>query len=82
MESYCKELAKAYKDIAKSTKAAITGEPNYQKNLKKREKELAEQDEIEITDEELELYVKAQPSPYRMKTEEKLGKLKKVMLNG
>ena len=82
MEKYCKEVANAYKDIAKSTKAAITGEPNYQKQLRDREKALAEIDGIEMTDEEVELNAKAQPSPYRMKVEEKMQRLKKVMIDG
>ena len=43
-------------------------------------KVLAEIDGIEMTDEEVELNAKAQPSPYRMKVEEKMQRLKKVMI--
>ena len=35
-----------------------------------------------MTDEEVELNAEAQPSPYRMDVEEKMQRLKKVMIDG
>ena len=84
MEMYCKELASAYKDLAKSTKAAIGGEPNYQKQLKEREEKLAEIDGIAMTDEDIEEVValQAQSSPLRRKVSEDTQRVFKVMNGG
>lgn len=84
MEMYCKEVAKAYKDLAKSAEEAIKGEPNYQKNLAEREKALAEIDGIPMTDEEIEanVAIQSKSSPYRMKVEQKMNRLKQVMIDG
>jgi hypothetical protein len=84
MENYCKKLADAYKDLDNSTKAAITGEPNYQDQLKDREEKLAEIDGITMTDEDIEANVQAQAhaSPHRQKVNEDIQRVLKVMKDG
>lgn len=84
MEDYCKELAKAYKDLAKSTEAALKGEPNYQNQLKDREEALAEIDGISMSDEEIEanVEIQAQASPYRQRVNEDVQRVLKVMRDG
>jgi len=84
MEMYCRELANAYKDLAKSTKAAITGEKNYQDQLKDREEKLAEIDGISMSDEDIEANVQAQAhaSPHRQKVNEDIQRVLKVMKDG
>ena len=84
MEMYCKELAKAYKDLANSTEAAIKGESNYQKQLKDREEALSEIDGIPMTDEEIEanVEIQVQASPYRRKVNDDVQRVLKVMRDG
>jgi hypothetical protein len=84
MQMYCEELAKAYKDLAKSTEAAFKGESNYQNQLKNREEALAEIDGIPMTDEEIEanVEIQAQASPYRQKVNDDVQRVLKVMKDG
>ena len=84
MEEYYEALGEAYKDLGRSTKAALEGEKKYQNNLRVMEKALAEEDEISMDDEEIEANVKIQvaSSPYRRKVDDDIDRLKKVMMDG
>ena len=84
MEMYCKELSKAYKDIARSTEAAIKGESKYRESVKVRETKMAEADGVEMDEEEIEQTVDiiTKSSPYRRKIEEDLKRTLRVMKNG
>ena len=84
MEAYCKRLAGAYKDLEKSTTAAIGGEKNFQEQLVEREKALAEIDGIPMEDEDVEqnVAIQVESSPYRRKVNEDIQRVLKVMSDG
>ena len=84
MEDYCKRLASAYKDLEKSTTAAIGGEKNIQEQLVEREKALAEIDGIPMEDEDVEqnVAIQVESSPYRRKVNEDIQRVLKVMSDG
>ena len=83
MEMYMKELSKSFKDIARSTEAAIKGESSYRKSIKEREIKMAEadSDSIEMDDEEIDRNVSilAESSPYKRKVDEDLKRTLKAM---
>jgi len=78
-----KELSKSFKDIARSTEAAIKGESDYRKQIKDREIKMAEadSDSIEMDDEEIDRNVSilAESSPYKRKVDEDLKRTLKAM---
>jgi hypothetical protein len=84
MEEYTKKVSKAFHELSNAAESAHKGEENYQKNLAEREKVLAEIDGIPMSDEEIETNVEIQSksSPFRMKVEQKMNKLKQVMIDG
>lgn len=84
MEKYCKELAKSYKRLDHSTNAALSNEKSYRENIEERERALAEIDEQDMDDEEIETNVKilAESSPYKRKVNEDIKRVLKVMNNG
>tara|TARA_R100000951_G_scaffold116736_2_gene130278 strand:- start:1782 stop:2051 length:270 start_codon:yes stop_codon:yes gene_type:complete len=84
MQMYFKELEKSFKDIAKSTEAAITGETDYREQNKEREMAMAEADGIEMSDEDIEknVAILSESSPHKMRVEKDFQRMLKVMQDG
>jgi hypothetical protein len=84
MQMYMKELSKSFKDIARSTEAAIKGESDYRTQVKDREIKMAEADGIEMDEEDIDQNVDilSESSPYKRKVDEDLKRTLKVMGNG
>lgn len=74
MQMYMKELSDSFKNIARSTEAAIKGEPKYREQVKDREVKMAEADGIEMDDEDIDQNVDilSKSSPYKRKVDEDL----------
>ena len=83
MQMYMEELSKSFKQIARSTEAAIKGESSYRKSSKEREIKMAEadSDSIEMDDEDIDRNVDilAESSPYKRKVDEDLKRTLKAM---
>lgn len=84
MVMYLEALEDAFKELSIASNQVVEQEQDYADSLKEREKTLFELDEIDMSDEEIDdiVNVQLENSPNRMRVNDSITKIYKVMKDG